>query len=44
MPSQTSDKALKVTKTSIFGYSKFSTQERHFLLGASAGVSVPEKR
>jgi hypothetical protein len=44
MPSQRSDKALKLTKTSIFRNSKSSPQERHFLPGANAGVSVPEKR
>jgi hypothetical protein len=42
MPSQTSDKTLKLTETSIF-MSKSPPQERHFLPDASAGVSVPEK-
>jgi hypothetical protein len=44
MPSKTSDKTLKLTETSIFRNSEFPPQERHFLPGASAGVSVPEKR
>jgi hypothetical protein len=44
MASQTSDKTVKLTETSIFRYSKSPPQERHFLPGASAGVSVPEKQ
>jgi hypothetical protein len=44
MSSQTSDKALKLTETCIFRNRESPLQERHFLPGASAGVSVPEKR
>jgi hypothetical protein len=44
MPLQRSDKTLKLTETSIFGNSKSPLHEVHFLPGASAGVSVPEKR
>jgi hypothetical protein len=44
MPAQTSDKTLKLTKTSIFRNSKSPPQKRQFLPGANAGVSVPEKR
>ena len=43
MPSQTSDKTLKLTETCIFRNTKFPSEERHFLPGASAGVSVQEK-
>jgi hypothetical protein len=44
MPSQTSDKTLKLTETSIFGNKKSPPQERHFLPGASIGVSLPQMR
>jgi hypothetical protein len=43
MPSQRSDKTIKLTKTAIFRNSKPPPQERHFLPGASTAVSVPEK-
>ncbi len=43
MPSKTSNKPLKLTETSSFRNTKSLPQERHFLPGASAGVSVPEK-
>jgi hypothetical protein len=43
MFSQRSDKTLNLAKTSIYRNSNFSPQERRFLPGASAGVSVPEK-
>jgi hypothetical protein len=43
-PSQRSDKTLKLAKTCSFRNSESLPQERHFLPGASAGVSVPEKR
>jgi hypothetical protein len=43
MPSKTSDKTLKLAETSIFKNRKPRSQERHFLSGASAAVSVPEK-
>jgi len=44
MPSQRSDKTLKLTKTSIYRNRISPPQARHFIPGASAGVSVPEKR
>jgi hypothetical protein len=44
MPSQTLDKSLKLTETSIFSNSKLPPQERHVLPGPSAGEDVPEKR
>jgi hypothetical protein len=44
MPSQRSDKSLKLTETSIFGDTKSPPQEKHFLPGAGAGISVPERR
>jgi hypothetical protein len=37
------DKTSKLTETSTFTKSKLQPQERHFLPGANAGVSVPEK-
>jgi hypothetical protein len=44
MPPQTSDKTVKRVKTCIYRNSKSKPQEWHFLPGASAGLSVPEKR
>jgi hypothetical protein len=44
MPSQRSDKALKLTETCIFRNRKSPLQERHFLPSAIAGVSVLERR
>jgi hypothetical protein len=44
MPSKTSGKTLKLIETTIYTNSNPQPQERHFLPGSSAGVSVPEKR